>query len=76
MTTCPRCAWFALGLGSDPNPNPSPSPSPSPNPNPNPNPNLNRTAASEQAAFYMVGPIEEVVEKAAAMAAELEAEGK
>ena len=68
MTTCPRCAWFALGLGSDPNP--------SPNPNPNPNPNLNRTAAPEQAAFYMVGPIEEVVEKAAAMAAELEAEGK
>ena len=29
-----------------------------------------------EAAFYMVGPIEEVVEKAAAMAAELEAEGK
>ena len=68
MTTCPRCAWFALGLGSDPNPSPSP--------NPNPNPNLNRTATPEQAAFYMVGPIEEVVEKAAAMAAELEAEGK
>ena len=62
MTACPRCAWFALALGSDPNPNP--------------NPNLNRTAAPEQAAFYMVGPIEEVVEKAAAMAAELEAEGK
>ena len=41
-----------------------------------PNPNLNPTATAEQAAFYMVGPIEEVVEKAAAMAAELEAEGK
>ena len=37
---------------------------------------LNPTATPEQAAFYMVGPIEEVVEKAAAMAAELEAEGK
>jgi len=53
-----------LGLVLDPNPSPSPSPSPNP------------TAAPEQAAFYMVGPIEEVVEKAAAMAAELEAEGK
>ena len=68
MTTCPRCArvGLVLGLGSDPNPSPSPSPSP----------NLNPTATPEQAAFYMVGPIEEVVEKAAAMAAELEAEGK
>ena len=69
MTTCPRCAWLVLlglGLGSDPNPNPNPNPDPKPNP----------TATPEQAAFYMVGPIEEVVEKAAAMAAELEAEGK
>ena len=71
MTTCPRCAWLGLvwlglGLGLGPNPKAKAKPNPKPSP----------TATAEQAAFYMVGPIEEVVEKAAAMAAELEAEGK
>ena len=74
MTTCPRCAWLGLvarvRLGFGPNTKPKPKPKPKQKPKPSP------TATAEQAAFYMVGPIEEVVEKAAAMAAELEAEGK
>ena len=72
MTTCPRCAWLGLVARVRVRVRPEHEAEPKPNPNPKPSP----TATVEQAAFYMVGPIEEVVEKAAAMAAELEAEGK